>query len=357
MKKRKKVKHFLPLLILITILNFVWSCSSKIEVPSNESKERAVEVIKEEKTDIEITTKEEKEEKKPTLKITSVVGIDNDNNTYSLTNNTISGNINLIEVLFKAENFDISKDRIESIWEFEEREVHRSEEVLKETGNTYLVGVSMTEGFFLSGKYKCIVSLNNSKVDSIEFKVAQSDLEVIEISGSGVTSTEFFNIAGGLTILEFSNIGSGNFIVYLLDEEGNELELLVNEIGSISGRKAMYLPNGKYFLNIEHGDNWKYIIKQPRSLETKTMPYMFKGDSPDVSDLVLLDGLVEINYKFSGSGNFIVYLLNEYGEGVELLVNEIGKTSGTIGFKGNVNKYLIGVESADGNYEIRLDYK
>lgn len=357
MKMRKKVKHFLPLLILITILNFVWSCSSKIEVPNNESKERVVEVIKEETTDIEITTKEEKDEKKPTFKIKSVVGIDNDNNTYSLANNTISGNINLIKVLFKAENFDISKDKIESIWEFEEREVYRSDEVLKETDNTYLVGVSMTEGFFLSGKYKCIINLNNSKVDSIEFKVAQSDLEVIEISGSGVTSTDFFNIAGGLTIFEFSNSGRGNFITYLLDEEGNELTLVVNEIGSVSGRKAMYLHNGKYFLNIEIGGSWEFIINQPRFLETKTIPYTFTGDSPDVSDLVLLDGLVEINYKFSGSGNFIVNLLNEYGEEVELLVNEIGKTSGTIGFKGNSNKYLISVELADGNYEIRLDYK
>lgn len=347
-------KIFLTALIFLTVISLSVSFTGCTPKPTEEVIEKTIEEVT---TDIEVPTKEEREKKKPTLKITSVVGIDNDDNTYNLTNNTISGNINLIKVLFKAENFDSSKDRVESIWEFEEREIYRSDEVLKETGNTYLVGVSMTEGFFLSGKYKCIISLNNSKVDSIEFKVAQSDLEVIEISGSGVTSTDFFNIAGGLTIFEFNNSGMGNFITYLLDEEGNQLTLVVNEIGSVSGRKAMYLQNGKYFLNIEIGGSWEFIINQPRSLETKTIPYIFTGDSPDVSDLVLLDRLVEINYTYSGSGNFITYLLNEYGEEVQVLINEIGETDGSTTFKGDGNKYLISVEIAKGDYQIKLDYK
>jgi len=296
-------------------------------------------------------------EKIPTLKILSVAGVDNDNNVFDSVNNTINGNINLVVVTFNTENFNISEDKIETVWELDNQEVYRSTEVINDTDDTYKVGVSMSEGSFYSGAYKCNIYLNNSLEDYIEFKVSQVDLEPIEISGSGTTSSDFFNIAGGLTIFEFNNSGSGNFITYLLNEEGDELELLVNEIGSVNGKKAMYLPGGKYFMNIEHGANWTFNITQPRSFDVKTIPYAFNGISPDISDLILIDGLVEINYNYSGSGNFVVYLLNEYGDQLELLVNEIDTTSGSTTFKGDGDKYFISVELADGNYNFNIDYK
>lgn len=190
-----------------------------------------------------------------------------------------------------------------------------------------------------------------------EVEIPQVDIEPIELSGSGATSTDFFDITGGLTIFEFSNTGDSNFIAYILDEEGNELELLVNEIGSISGKKAMYLLPGRYFINVEHGNNWKYTILQPRSFESKTIPYTFTGNSADISDLILIDGLIEINYSHSGSGNFIVYILNKNGGQIDLLVNEIGAISGSTTFKGDDKSYFISVELADGNYEIEVDYK
>ena len=361
MSLNRKIKYLILFISLILIFSFLISCEKMSENTEEVKKDiEEAESISNEKSEDKTAVNDEKTveaEKIPTLKILSVAGIDNDNNVFDLVNNTINGNINLIVVTFDTENFNISEDKIETVWELDNQEVYRSTEVINDTDDTYKVGVSMSEGFFYTGEYKCNIYLNNSIEDYIEFEVSQVDFEPIEISGSGTTSSDFFDIAGGLTIFEFNNSGSGNFISYLLDEEGDELELLVNEIGSVNGKKAMYLPGGKYFINVEHGANWTFNITQPRSFDVKTIPYAFNGISPDISDLILIDGLVEINYNYSGSGNFVVYLLNEYGEQLELLVNEIGTTGGSTTFKGDGDKYFISVELADGNYNFNIDYK
>lgn len=361
MSLNRKIKYLIFFISLILIFSFSVSCRKTDETTEEVKRDlEEAELISNEKSEDEITISDEKAvevKKTPTLKIVSVVGVDNDNNIFDLVNNTINGNINLIVVTFDTENFNISEDKIETVWELKNQEIYRSTEVINNADDTYKVGVSMSEGFFYTGEYKCNIYLNNSIEDYIEFEVSQVDFEPIEISGSGTTSSDFFDIVGGLTIFEFNNSGSGNFISYLLDEEGDELELLVNEIGSVNGKKAMYLPGGKYFINVEHGANWTFNITQPRSFDVKEIPYTFNGSSPDISDLILIDGLVEINYNYSGSGNFVVYLLNEYGDQLELLVNEIDTTSGSTTFKGDGSKYFVSVELADGNYNFNIDYK
>jgi len=342
----KRLRFIIPLLVLALIFSLVIACTNT--KPEVVEKSAIVEEPEEETVEVEKT---------PTLRITSVLGVDNDKNRFDPVNNTIKGNVTSIIVFFDTENFNINKDKIEAVWEFDSQEIYRDTEVIKDGDNEYKVGVSKSKGFYYSGAYKCNIYLNNSIEDYIEFEVSQVDFEPIEISGSDTISSDFFDIVGGLTIFGFNNSGSGNFISYLLDEEGDKLELLVNKIGSVKGKKAMYLPSGKYFINVEHGANWVFNIMQPRSFDVKTIPYTFNENSPNISDLILIDGLVEINYDYSGSGNFIAYLLNEYGEQLDLLVNEVDAISGSTTLKGDGDKYFISVELADGNYSFNIDYK
>jgi hypothetical protein len=353
-----KIKIFISLLVLILILSFT-ACSiplnQTVKVTTETIKENnAAQTVKETET---ITTVTETTEPKPELKILNVNGQDADCKNYPLNGDTIDGNITIVLVNLEINNFNVNKDTVQTIWEYENSEVFRSNDIKNDTANKYYVGAKSTEGFFTTGNYKCTVSINNSIEQSIEFKITQKDLEPIEISGKGSKSTDFFDISGGLTIFEFNNSGSGNFITYLLDKDGNEIELLSNVIGSAKGRKAMYVPSGKYFINVKMGGTWKFTVYQPRSLKTTSIPYTFTGNSPDISSLFIADQLIEANYSFSGNGNLVVYLLNQNGEQQELLVNEIGNTSGSTTIKGDGNKYLISVELANGKYEINLDYK
>jgi hypothetical protein len=50
--------------------------------------------------------------------------------------------------------------------------------------------------------------------------------------------------------------GSSNFIIWLLDADGNRKDLLVNEIGTFDGSKGVSLAPGVYVMQIDADGNW-----------------------------------------------------------------------------------------------------
>ncbi|GAI15311.1 unnamed protein product, partial [marine sediment metagenome] len=78
-----------------------------------------------------------------------------------------------------------------------------------------------------------------------------------------------FLLDEGLTIFTFNHDGSSNFIVELLSIEGSLADLLVNEIGSYEGSKAVGIQQGALFgpepgihlLNITADGNWSITIE------------------------------------------------------------------------------------------------
>jgi hypothetical protein len=79
----------------------------------------------------------------------------------------------------------------------------------------------------------------------------------ITLTGSGQTATESFELESGLAVFRLAHQGNRNFIVYLLDQNGRRVDLLVNEIGSSSGSKAVQIPrDGTYLLQVEADGPW-----------------------------------------------------------------------------------------------------
>lgn len=59
-----------------------------------------------------------------------------------------------------------------------------------------------------------------------------------------------------------SHDGSSNFIVWLMDDQGNKVELLANEIGSFDGSTAISITTpGTYLLDVDSDGNWKASIE------------------------------------------------------------------------------------------------
>ena len=66
-----------------------------------------------------------------------------------------------------------------------------------------------------------------------------------------------FNLNGnGLGIFTMNYSGAHNFVVWLKDQNGNRIELLVNVIGSYSGRTSVRLSSGKYYLEVKASGPW-----------------------------------------------------------------------------------------------------
>ena len=79
-------------------------------------------------------------------------------------------------------------------------------------------------------------------------------------SGSGA-DVKFFTATGtGLRIFTISHTGSGKFAIWLKDSSGKEVALLVNDIGSYSGKESVRLASGSYYLNITADGAWTIDI-------------------------------------------------------------------------------------------------
>lgn len=55
--------------------------------------------------------------------------------------------------------------------------------------------------------------------------------DVIHLKGKSDQATDFFNLKSGIAIVEATDAGDSNFVIYLYDETGYSKEMLVNEIG------------------------------------------------------------------------------------------------------------------------------
>ena len=63
--------------------------------------------------------------------------------------------------------------------------------------------------------------------------------EPIKLSGTGQQASSKFDLNQGLAIFEMTHDGQSNFAIQLLDNQGNFVDLLVNEIGTFNGSKVL----------------------------------------------------------------------------------------------------------------------
>jgi hypothetical protein len=190
------------------------------------------------------------------------------------------------------------------------------------------------------------------------------------LSGTGQAVTESFSV-DGLAIFEMTHDGSSNFAIWLLDSGGNQVELLVNEIGQFAGRKALGFtgegiepPPGDYLLEVTADGSWTVAIAQPRPSSAAAPPLQLTGTGQSVPEPFLLEeGLVVFVLSHEGTSNFAVWLLDAFGNRVELLVNEIGTFSGeaAIGVGDGITGASPGIHyldiAADGNWSISIELR
>lgn len=79
-------------------------------------------------------------------------------------------------------------------------------------------------------------------------------------SGSGDDVKSFTATGTGLRIFTISHTGSSKFAIWLKDSSRKEVALLVNEIGSYSGKKSERLTSGTYYININADGSWTIDI-------------------------------------------------------------------------------------------------
>lgn len=130
-------------------------------------------------------------------------------------------------------------------------------------------------------------------------------------------------------IITFTHSGSSNFVVTTYDDNGNHIDLLVNEIGSYNGTRPLDFGASELAerLEIQADGSWSVLVEpiiEAKSVRVPTtntsgqgdMVLFLSGSSPDTAEI-----------SHTGESNFVV---QAYGNSRRLLVNEIGSYSGTV---------------------------
>ena len=94
-------------------------------------------------------------------------------------------------------------------------------------------------------------------------------------SGHGQNVSSFVQLASGLITVRGTHTGQRNFIVHLVDLNGEVEEFIFNESGAFNGSKAFTLSNaGIYFVDVQADGDWTISVEQtgvgPTATPTKT---------------------------------------------------------------------------------------
>ncbi|MEO2096406.1 MAG: hypothetical protein ABGX90_04590 [Brachybacterium sp.] len=122
--------------------------------------------------------------------------------------------------------------------------------------------------------------------------------------------------------------GSSNIALWSVDENGQDIDLLVNEIGGYEGKVALNFGEDPAALRIEADGAWTidlvHLSEAPRWDGEGV--YEDRGDSVLIVDGVA-DGLTPVTLTHDGESNFAIWA---WGESYpDLIVNDIGAYDGT----------------------------
>jgi hypothetical protein len=114
-----------------------------------------------------------------------------------------------------------------------------------------------------SGKYLLDVSADgNWQAYITQPRNIEKNEAPLTLSGNGQEASNFFYLDSGMRRFTMSHSGSGHFAMVLYTAEGEYMNLLVNEIGSFDGSKAVSLPDsGNYLLDVSADGNWEVSIE------------------------------------------------------------------------------------------------
>ena len=151
--------------------------------------------------------------------------------------------------------------------------------------------------------------------------------------------------------------GSGNFVVWNYGADGEKIDLLVNTIGKYEGTRPLDFLSDEQTarFQIEGRGQWEIQILPFEQIRRVDIPGTFDGKGDDViymkgtgrPDLLKVDA-------GQAKNNFVIW---GYGNGRDLLVNDIAPYSGTVIVASSLptsNGALVLVIEAEGSWSIEV---
>lgn len=180
-----------------------------------------------------------------------------------------------------------------------------------------------------------------------------------DFSGSGNKMTQLFGLQKGITTFDLTYLTKeeySNFIIWLKNEQGDDIELIANAMDSYKGGRCISVPSdNNYFLNIKASGSWTVHIAQPRPSSAPGVPQTFIGTQDTHSGFFTLgSGVATFSMSYHGDSNFIIWLYNSNGEQLDLVENEIGnRNNDTYGAGVSAGIYILDIQG-EGSWSVTV---
>jgi len=179
----------------------------------------------------------------------------------------------------------------------------------------------------------------------------------VEMSGTGSNVAAFS--ATGTSQREFiiHYNGGSDFVVWLKDAQGNNVDLLVNTVGPYNGKISSPLTTGDYYLDILASGPWTILISPSVTQKNPTpisVPLLINGSGNQVVKFTATgSGLRMFSMNYNGGFEFIVWLKEVQSNTIESLVNTAGPYSGKSAARLVMGDYYLDV-TASGPWSIEI---
>ncbi len=179
----------------------------------------------------------------------------------------------------------------------------------------------------------------------------------ITLQGVGRQASQKFTLDQGLAVFHVRYEGDSNFIVQLVNSDGEGVQSLFNRIDKFQADRGFEIRKaGEYVLDIQAHGRWSFTIEQPRPTSGEPAPATITGKRSEMSPfLALKKGLSVFKYRYQGDGSFAAYLTDANGRMIEQLVNTLKTTEGSTPVKVPEDGiYFINV-TADAPWQIEVE--
>jgi hypothetical protein len=148
---------------------------------------------------------------------------------------------------------------------------------------------------------------------------------VLNLQGTGRQASNKFKLSKGLAIIHTNYQGQSNFIVGLLNSEGEHVQGLFNQIDNYEGTRGFEIPkDGEYLFNVQAAGPWTFNVEQPRPTHGESLPQSLSGNRSDVTPFLSLHkGLTVFKFNYQGEGRFVATLVDQTGREIEQLANNL----------------------------------
>ncbi|MEE1651377.1 hypothetical protein V1260_11350 [Brachybacterium sp. J144] len=194
-------------------------------------------------------------------------------------------------------------------------------------------------------------SVEPSPDEETETAPQPEPIEPQSFSGSGSDVVMLEPLGDGVFYATVTHDGSSNIALWSVDENGQNIDLLVNEIGTYEGDVALNFGEDPAALRVEADGGWTIDLVPLREAPRWDGSSAFEGHGGTILIVEgVADGLTPVALTHDGESNFAIWA---WGEGrPDLIVNEIGAYDGTTLLP---DGSLVLQITADGGWSISTD--